>query len=129
MQLELKATRTCCPKRASASSWNLNLSASEIPILQGARVTPQSLETDPRFPSGRWIGYFIQGALRGKHQMELLLTFANGDMTGEGRDRVGPFVVRGRYQLEDGKCHWHKRYVGKHDVYYEGFNEGKGIWG
>ena len=50
-------------------------------------------------------------------------------MTGEGRDWVGPFIIRGRYCTEDGKCHWQKRYLAKHDVYYKGFNEGKGIWG
>src|SRR5262249_3326590 len=42
---------------------------------------------------------------------------------------VGPFLLRGRYFLEDGKCHWTKRYLGKHDVFYQGYNEGKGIWG
>jgi hypothetical protein len=50
-------------------------------------------------------------------------------MTGEGRDWVGAFLITGRYSVEDGKCHWTKRYLGKHDVFYKGFNEGKGIWG
>ena len=50
-------------------------------------------------------------------------------MTGEGRDRIGAFLIRGKYNLEDGKCQWAKRYVGLHDVAYQGFNEGKGIWG
>ena len=61
--------------------------------------------------------------------MELHLTFSKGNMTGEGRDKVGAFIVRGSYTLGDGKCHWTKRYVKKHDVFYQGFNEGKGIWG
>ena len=55
------------------------------------------LETDPRFPSGRWIGFFLDKRLPGKHQMELLLTFRQEEMTGEGRDKVGPFIVRGRW--------------------------------
>jgi len=88
-----------------------------------------NLETDPRFPSGRWTGFFLDRRIRGKHQMELLLTFQSGEMTGEGRDRVGAFLIRGRYVVEDGQCHWHKRYVGAHDVFYKGFNEGNGIWG
>jgi hypothetical protein len=50
-------------------------------------------------------------------------------MTGEGRDLIGPFLIRGKYNLDDGKCHWSKRYIGKHDVAYQGYNEGKGIWG
>jgi hypothetical protein len=61
--------------------------------------------------------------------MELILTFAQGHMTGEGRDFVGAFHVRGQYELVSGECHFTKRYVGKHDVFYHGYNEGKGIWG
>ena len=61
--------------------------------------------------------------------MELKLTFRQGSLTGEGRDMIGPFMIRGRYQVEDGQCWWTKRYVGKHDVFYHGYNEGKGIWG
>jgi len=87
------------------------------------------LETDPRFPSGPWTGFFLQKARPGKHKMELRLTFKNGELRGEGRDRVGKFTVRGRYDVADGRCRWTKRYLGKHDVYYQGFNEGKGIWG
>jgi hypothetical protein len=87
-------------------------------------------ESDPRFPSGRWGGFFVQRhPPAGKYGMELLLTFAHGTMRGEGRDRFGKFVVRGRYDVADGKCRWTKRYLGKHDVFYSGFNEGKGIWG
>jgi len=93
--------------------------------------TPQAadLETDPRFPSGPWVGFFLQPLIPGRHRMELRLTFQNGTLTGEGRDWVGEFRIRGRYDVSDGRCHWHKRYLGKHDVYYQGFNEGKGIWG
>jgi hypothetical protein len=91
--------------------------------------SPADVETDPRFPSGPWVGYFLQRQIPGKHLMELRLSFRQGAMTGEGRDWVGEFVVRGRYSLGDGQCYWTKRYVGKHDVFYKGYNEGKGIWG
>jgi hypothetical protein len=87
------------------------------------------VETDPRFPSGPWTGFFLQRAVPGRHRMELSLSFRGGVMEGEGRDWVGQFLVRGRYSLADGRCHWTKRYLGKHDVFYKGFNEGKGIWG
>lgn len=90
---------------------------------------PAELETDPRFPTGPWTGFFLQPGLPGRHLMELHLTFSQGGLKGEGRDWVGRFVVRGRYSTADGKCHWTKRYLGKHDVFYRGFNEGKGIWG
>ena len=88
------------------------------------------LETDPRFPSGPWVGFFLQKAPPlGRQAMELRLTFRAGAMTGDGRDLVGQFVIRGRYGVEDGRCYWTKRYLGRHDVHYRGFNEGKGIWG
>ncbi|HEV3259442.1 MAG TPA: hypothetical protein VG013_21425 [Gemmataceae bacterium] len=87
------------------------------------------LETDPRFPSGPWTGFFLQRLVPGRHMMELRLTFSSGHMLGEGRDWVGPFVIQGRYHLEDGRCGWVKHYLGKHDVQCNGFNEGKGIWG
>lgn len=87
---------------------------------------PEPVESDDRFPSGLWKGYYQQ---HGKNTMELTLTFRRGEMRGDGRDGIGPFLIRGRYELSSGKCHWHKQYLGAHDVYYEGFNEGKGIWG
>jgi len=88
-----------------------------------------ALELDSRFPSGPWIGYFLQPSLPGKHWMELILTFRDGLMTGEGRDWVGEFRIKGRYEVKDGKCHWIKTYLKKHSIAYQGYNEGKGIWG
>jgi hypothetical protein len=90
---------------------------------------PPRLESDSRFPSGPWAGYFLQKTHPGKHMMELRLTFQAGNMTGEGRDWVGNFLIKGRYDVNDGKCYWTKKYLGKHDVFYQGYNEGKGIWG
>jgi hypothetical protein len=91
--------------------------------------TPAALETDPRFPSGPWTGYFLQKLLPGRHLMEMQLHFQAGVMQGGGRDRVGAFVVEGNYELTGGRCHWTKTYVGRHSVFYSGYNEGKGIWG
>ena len=87
-------------------------------------------ETDPRFPSGPWVGFFLQKfPPLGRQMMEVRLTFRNGVLRGEGRDVVGAFVFAGRYDIADGRCHWTKSYIGKHNVFYQGFNEGKGIWG
>jgi hypothetical protein len=61
--------------------------------------------------------------------MDLHITFGRGVLAGDGRDRVGKFTMKGRYQIDDGKCYWTKKYLGKHDVFYQGYNEGKGIWG
>lgn len=87
-------------------------------------------ETDDRFPTGPWEGFWQQHEVPpGKHQMELKLEFRGGKMIGEGKDWVGEFNVRGKYDTGDGKCHFTKHYAGKHSVHYSGFNEGKGIWG
>jgi hypothetical protein len=88
-----------------------------------------SLESDSRFPSGPWRGYFMQQFIEGRSWMDLQLTFREGSIRGEGRDWVGAFLIAGRYELESGKCWWTKKYIGKHDVAYQGYNEGKGIWG
>ena len=89
-----------------------------------------TVEMDARFPSGPWRGFFIQKHRPpGRHWMDLQLTFRDSLIRGEGRDWVGQFVVTGRYQLEDGKCSWRKKYLGKHEVAYKGYNEGRGIWG
>ncbi|MCE9531469.1 MAG: hypothetical protein K8T89_10165 [Planctomycetes bacterium] len=93
-------------------------------------MTPDlNLEADPRFPSGKWVGFFTDRRMPGKHAMDLYLSFAQGIMTGSGRDRVGSFAIHGSYQTGDGLCLWVKQYLGQHAVSYRGFNEGKGIWG
>lgn len=86
-------------------------------------------EADPRFPSGKWTGFYIYHGRPEKHAMELLLAFGGGTMTGEGRDPVGEFTVKGRYHIDDGACHFTKQYPRKHCVAYSGYNEGRGIWG
>jgi hypothetical protein len=89
------------------------------------------LESDARFPSGKWTGFFLQaqGPRPGRHRMDLHLTFKDGTVSGECRDWVGHSLIRGNYSTVDGRCHWIKRFPGRHHIYYIGFNEGKGIWG
>jgi hypothetical protein len=87
------------------------------------------LEPDPRFPSGPWTGFFMQRMLPGRKTMTLDLTFQDGQLEARGSDIVGPFTFTGTYDLEDGKCRWTKKYLGKHRVSYTGINEGQGIWG
>jgi hypothetical protein len=86
-------------------------------------------ESDPRFPSGRWTGFFIQPWMPGRHTMNLDVTFQDGQMEARGSDWVGPFTFSGSYDHADGKCTWTKQYLHKHRVSYAGVNEGKGIWG
>ena len=86
-------------------------------------------EVDSLFPSGKWVGFFTDNRVPGKHGMELNLEFRDSVMTGEGRDIVGNFTVNGVYRLDDGSCNFKKTYAGSHAILYSGFNEGKGIWG
>jgi hypothetical protein len=61
--------------------------------------------------------------------MDLVLTFADHAVSGDGSDDIGQFVVTGRFDGTNGECYWTKTYFDRHDVYYRGFREGKGIWG
>ena len=84
--------------------------------------------SEPLFPSGPWTGFYNYRP-GDRHRMDLQLTFANGNMSGDGVDDVGRFLIKGRYDAASRECHWTKTYVGAHDVFYRGFREGKGIWG
>ena len=94
-----------------------------------ANSTDISSVSDDLFPSGPWIGFYIYSGDRDRHRMDLALDFGNGIVTGEGSDDIGAFVIRGRYDAKSKECHWTKTYVGRHDVFYKGFREGRGIWG
>jgi hypothetical protein len=88
-----------------------------------------NLEQDPRFPSGPWTGFFLQYWLPGRHTTNMQLTCRDGELDGTGRDRVGAYIIAGRYDLGTGRCEWLKQYLGKHAVVYRGVNDGSGIWG
>lgn len=61
--------------------------------------------------------------------MDLLLSFEDGKISGEGSDRVGVSIVIGRYSPANGECWWLKTYLSAHHITYRGFREGAGIWG
>src|SRR5262249_31559241 len=61
-----------------------------------------ALETDLRFPSGPWSGFFIQPWIPGRHTMTLDLTFHDGLIEAQGSDRVGAFTFSGSYDAKDG---------------------------
>lgn len=86
------------------------------------------LETDPRFPSGKWTGFWLQPTLAGRQWMSLTLSFFDGKVQGEGTDSVGEFAMSGSYELSNGTCSIVKSYVGAHEVVYEGRNEDDGMW-
>ena len=88
-----------------------------------------NLEQDPRFPSGPWTGFFLQYWLPGRQPTNLDLACRGGELTGTGRDRVGPYTIAGSYDLGTGRCEWTKQYIGKHAVAYRGVSDRSGIWG
>jgi hypothetical protein len=81
------------------------------------------------FPSGPWSGFYNYGRSTRKHRMDLVLTFCNHTISGDGSDDIGRFFLAGRFDGTNGECYWTKTYIGAHQVYYRGFREGKGIWG
>ncbi|EDY17051.1 hypothetical protein CfE428DRAFT_5396 [Chthoniobacter flavus Ellin428] len=85
--------------------------------------------SDGEFPSGPWTGFFTYSHLPGKWRTNVHFTFEHGRVTGEGTDSVGSFIVAGRYDAAARECFWTKTYVAAHNVFYQGFREGKGIWG
>src|ERR1041385_1646104 len=86
-------------------------------------------ETDERFPSGPWVGFWLQRGLTGRQWMrDLYLRFANGRVEGYGADCIGVFIVHGHYDLKDGKLTLYKAYLGSHTVIYRGENENDGMW-
>src|SRR5579859_7531420 len=86
-----------------------------------------AVETDPRFPSGPWVGFWIQNGW-GKQQMSLSLAFVKGRIVGSGRDIIGPFDFSGTYDLETGRVLMTKQYERAHRVAYDGANQDDGMW-
>ena len=90
------------------------------------------IETDPRFPSGEWSGFFIQQEFGlGRQRMSLELEFKNGTVRGSGSDVIGEFRMRGQYHTKTGEVNLLKQYLGQHSVFYRGYahSGNKGIWG
>lgn len=85
------------------------------------------VETDPRFPSGAWTGFWIQAGL-GKQSTSVTFRFADGKIQGAGSDMIGKFVFAGDYELKSGRCVMTKQYLGAHRVEYEGVCEGRELW-
>jgi len=88
-------------------------------------------ETDERFPSGEWKGFWLQRSLcsRRRGWMELHLSFSNGFVRGDGRDLIGDFTILGRYDVKSGEVTFTKAHA-DYDVFYKGWAElDKGIWG
>ena len=83
-------------------------------------------ETDERFPSGPWFGYYHQWGIQARQRLRL--EFAGGTVSGGGRDPGGDFAVRGVYSVEAGTVSLIKTYAA-HRVEYAGQANGDGIGG
>ncbi len=85
-------------------------------------------ETDAGFPSGKWTGFYTYYDPN-PHRMDLFLEFHASQVSGDGMDDVGRFLIQGRYSCDTRQCSWAKRYVGQHTVTYHGVQSGKTIAG
>jgi hypothetical protein len=93
------------------------------------KPTPPADETDDRFPSGPWVGFWLQRRVPGRQWMrDLNLRFAAAKVEGSGADRVGPFAVTGAYDTDSGRVRLVKHYLSAHSLTYEGQNQGDGQW-
>lgn len=78
------------------------------------------------YPSGDWQGYWEQGIWGRQPMTPFHLNFSDGQVSGDGRDVVGRFVMTGQYDESTGKIHLIKQYIGKHQVFYVGTPDGEG---
>ena len=78
------------------------------------------------YPSGQWEGFWQQAGLGRQSMTAFALRFEAGEVSGEGRDVVGPFVFTGAYDIRTGTVVLMKQYVGKHRVVYRGQPDGEG---
>lgn len=101
----------------------------ELAAKELTRANRREVLSDMDFPSGPWTGFYNCGRNARRHRMDLVLTFADHTVSGDGSDDVGQFGVTGGFDESNGECYWIKTYLGGHDVHYRGFREGKGIWG
>jgi hypothetical protein len=80
-------------------------------------------------PSGEWTGFYLEQHQPRRGWMHLYLSFREGNVQGEGADYVGPWSISGSYDIESGRVSWIKRYLGKHQVNYDGTITKQGIVG
>lgn len=87
------------------------------------------MESDNRLPTGQWDGFYLENHQPRRGWMHLYMSFADGKISGEGTDYVGPWIAHGDYDLKSGLCSWVKQYIGKHRVSYSGKIGENGILG
>lgn len=83
------------------------------------------------YPSGRWDGFWVQEHYGRQAMTPFTLLFAAGQVTGDGRDVVGPFTFAGTYDEASGAVRLVKQYLTadgrpRHRVLYVGRPDGEG---
>lgn len=91
------------------------------------KSTGHRAETDPRFPSGAWVGFWTQPG-HGKYKMSVQLSFRDDRVAGAGSDIVGRFTMHGTYDVRTGRYRLTKQYGCAHSLEYEGISEAAGQW-
>lgn len=92
-------------------------------------ISDEQHETDDRFPTGEWTGFYVQPDGRRRYRMDFVLEFVESKISGKGDDPVGEFTISGAYDATTGECSWTKQYVGQHGVEYAGAALHRGIVG
>ena len=87
-----------------------------------------SNEQHPLLPSGYWSGFYVYRNDPKRHEMQIMLDFKNGVITGDGQDDVGAFTFKGTYDLNSMTCQFIKFYS-RHSINYQGQIDENGIWG
>jgi hypothetical protein len=78
-----------------------------------------------RIPKSIWKGWWEQVGSGRQPMQETTFTFDRGEIHGQGHDIVGIFIFTGVYD-EAGHVKMVKKYLGAHEVYYEGHFDGEG---
>jgi hypothetical protein len=78
------------------------------------------------YPSGQWEGFWVQGNSGRQPMTPFFLTFTGNQVTGRGKDIIGPFVFAGEFEEATGQVRLIKQYLGKHSVLYIGQPDGEG---
>lgn len=78
------------------------------------------------YPSGRWDGFWVQEPWGRQAMTPFTLHFADGRVSGAGRDMVGRFTFSGEYDEATGAVRMVKQYLGRHAVLYVGRPDGEG---
>ena len=100
-----------------------------FPLHEPALCRDFGIMSGQNFPSGPWVGFYTYSSSTRRFLMDLNLRFQNGKIDGDGADGLDTFAITGVYDSQKMECSWQKIYPTRSAVAYQGFREGKGIWG